>query len=75
MKGELNFVNERFVDVTVAALDNGVHRLQRESTRAFRNPQIEKEVSLSQLPIRIDPLEDALRFIQGKSARYFTRVP
>jgi len=49
-----------------------VHRLQRESTRAFRNPQIEKESIFKSIAGSVlNPLEDALRFIQGKECTVF----
>ena len=41
MKGGLNFINERFVDVTVAALDKRGRRVYSEKVNGlFRNPKI-----------------------------------
>jgi uncharacterized protein involved in outer membrane biogenesis len=73
MKGELNFVNERFVDVTVAALDKRGCIVYSEKVHGpFHNPQIEKESIFKSIAGSVlNPVEDALRFIQGKECTVF----
>jgi AsmA protein len=73
MKGGLNFVNERFVDVTVAALDKRGCIVYSEKVHGpFRNPQIEKESIFKSIAGSVlNPVEDALRFIQGKECTVF----
>ena len=73
MKGELNFVNERFVDVTVAALDKRGCIVYSEKVHGpFRKPQIEKEsIFKSVVGSVLNPLEDAWKFIQGKECTVF----
>jgi uncharacterized protein involved in outer membrane biogenesis len=47
LKGRLDIVNERFLDVTVAVLDaKGCARLQQKITGPFRNPQVDKVSAL-----------------------------
>jgi len=73
MKGELNFVNERFVDVTVAALDKRGCIVYSEKVHGpFRQPQIEKESIFKSIAGSVlNPLEDAWKFIQGKECTVF----
>jgi uncharacterized protein involved in outer membrane biogenesis len=50
MKGRLDFVNSRFDDVTVAALDkNGCAKFSQKMQGPFRNPQIEKISTLKSI--------------------------
>jgi uncharacterized protein involved in outer membrane biogenesis len=73
MKGELNFVSERFVDVTVAALDQRGCIVYSEKVHGpFRDPQIEKEsIFKSVAGSVLNPLEDAWKFLQGKECTVF----
>jgi AsmA protein len=73
MKGELNFVNERFVDVTVAALDKRGCIVYSEKVHGpFRKPQIEKESIFKSIAGSVlNPLEDAWKFMQGKECTVF----
>jgi uncharacterized protein involved in outer membrane biogenesis len=73
MKGGLNLINERFVDVTVAALDKRGCIVYSEKVHGpFRNPQIEKESVFKSIAGSVlNPFEDALRFIQGKECTVF----
>ena len=73
MKGELNLINERFVNVTVAALDKRGCIVYSEKVHGpFRNPQIEKESIFKSIAGSVlNPIEDALRFIQGKECTVF----
>ncbi|MBN2032102.1 MAG: AsmA family protein [Deltaproteobacteria bacterium] len=73
MKGGLNFINERFVNITVAALDKRGCAVYSEKVKgSFRNPQIEKENIFKSIagPI-LNPLEDAWNFIQGEECVVF----
>jgi uncharacterized protein involved in outer membrane biogenesis len=73
MKGGLNFINERFVDVTVAVLDNrGCAVYSEKVLGPFRNPQIEKESILKSLVGSVlNPLKDAWKLIQGEECTVF----
>jgi hypothetical protein len=73
MKGGLNFVNERFVDVTIAALDKRGCIVYSEKVHGpFRKPQIEKESIFKSIAGSVlNPLEDAWKFIQGKECTVF----
>jgi hypothetical protein len=73
MKGGLNFINERFVDVTVAALDKRGCTVYSEKVHGpFRNPQIEKESVFKSIAGSVlNPLENAWKFIQGKECTVF----
>jgi uncharacterized protein involved in outer membrane biogenesis len=73
MKGGLNLINERFVDVTIAALDKRGCAVYSEKVRgSFRNPQIEKESIFKSITGSVsNPLEDAWKFIQGKKCTVF----
>ncbi|MGE5247665.1 MAG: AsmA-like C-terminal region-containing protein, partial [Verrucomicrobiota bacterium] len=47
LKGKLDIVNERFLDVTVAVLDaKGCAKLRQRITGPFRNPQVDKVSAL-----------------------------
>lgn len=73
MKGGLNFINERFVEVTVAALDKRGCIVYSEKVHGpFRKPQIEKEsVFMSIAGSLMNPLKNAWRFIQGQECTVF----
>ena len=73
MKGGLNLINERFVDVTIAALDKRGCAVYSEKVRGpFRNPQIEKKSIFKSITGSVsNPIEDAWRFIQGKKCTVF----
>ncbi|MBW2449246.1 MAG: AsmA family protein [Deltaproteobacteria bacterium] len=73
MKGALNFINERFVDVTVAALDKRGCAVYSEKVHgSFHKPQIEKESIFTSIAGSVsNPLEDAWKFIQGKKCTVF----
>jgi len=73
MKGALNFINERFVDVTVAALDQRGCIIYSEKVHgSFHKPQVEKE-SIAESIARsiLSPVEDAWKFIQGGECTVF----
>jgi AsmA protein len=73
MKGGLNFINERFVDVTVAVLDKRGCAVYSEKVHgSFRKPQIEKVSILKSITgSLLNPLQDAWKFIQGKKCTVF----
>ena len=73
MKGKLNFIKERFVDVTVAVLDKRGCAVYTEKVHGpFRKPQIEKESILRSIVGSVlNPLEDAWEFIQGGECTVF----
>ena len=73
MKGGLNFINERFVDVTIAALDKRGCIVYSEKVHgSFHKPQIEKESIFTSISGSVsNPLEDAWKFIQGKECTVF----
>jgi AsmA protein len=73
MKGGLNLINERFVDVTVAALDKRGCTVYSEKVHGpFRKPQIEKlSIFKSIAGSVLNPLEDAWKFIQGEKCTVF----
>jgi uncharacterized protein involved in outer membrane biogenesis len=73
MKGGLNFINERFVDVTVAALDKRGCAVYSEKVHgSFHKPQIEKESIFKSIAGSVsNPLEEAWKFIQGKKCTVF----
>ncbi|MBU3949559.1 MAG: AsmA family protein [Proteobacteria bacterium] len=73
MKGGLNFINERFDDVTIAVLDKqGCTVFSEKVHGPFRKPQIEKENIFKSIsgPL-LNPLEDAWKFIQGEECTVF----
>ncbi len=73
IKGGLNFINERFVDVTVAAIDKRGCAVYSENVHgSFRKPQIEKESIFKSIAGSVlNPLEDAWEFIQGEECTVF----
>jgi len=73
MKGGLNFINERFVDVTIAAIDKRGCAVYSEKVHGpFRKPQIEKENIFKLIAGSVlNPLEDAWEFIQGEECTVF----
>ncbi len=73
MKGKLNFINERFVDVIVAALDKRGCAVYSEKVHgSFHKPEIEKESIFTSIAGSVsNPLENAWKFIQGKECTVF----
>ncbi len=73
MKGKLNFITERFVDVIVAALDKRGCAVYSEKVHGpFRKPQIEKESVFKSIVGSVsNPLKDAWKFIQGEECTVF----
>jgi len=73
MTGGLNFINERFVDVTVAALDKRGCAVYSEKVHGpFREPQIEKKSIFKSITGSVlNPLEDAWKFLQGEECTVF----
>jgi uncharacterized protein involved in outer membrane biogenesis len=73
MKGGLNFINERFVDVTLAVLDKrGCSVYSEKVYGRFRDPQIEKESVFKSIAGSVlNPLGDAWEFIQGEECTVF----
>ncbi len=73
MKGGLNFINDRFVDVVVAVLDKrGCAVYSQKVHGPFRKPQIEKVSVLESLSGSVlNAVGDAWKFIQGKECTPF----
>ncbi len=73
MKGGLNFVNEQFLDVTVAALDKrGCAVFSEKIHGPFSKPQIEKENIFKSISgSLLNPLQDAWKFIKGEECTVF----
>ena len=73
MTGGLNFINERFVDVTVAALDKQGCAVYSEKVHGpFREPQIEKESVFNSIAGSVlNPLVDAWKFLQSQECTVF----
>ena len=73
MTGGLNFINERFVDVTVAVLDKRGCAVYSEKVQGpFRKPQIEKESVLKSIAGSVlNPLKHAWKLIQGEKCTVF----
>ncbi|MFC1857403.1 AsmA family protein [Thermodesulfobacteriota bacterium] len=73
MTGGLNFINERFIDVTVAVLDKKGCAVYSEKVHGpFREPQIEKESVFQSIAGSVlNPLEDAWKFIRGEECTGF----
>ena len=73
MTGKLNFINERFVDVTVAALDKRGCAVYSEKVHGpFREPQIEKESIFASIAGSVmNPLKDGWDFLQGEECTVF----
>ena len=73
MKGGLNFITERFVNVTVAALNKRGGSIYSEKVHGpFRKPQIQKESIFKSItgPV-LNPMGDAWEFIQGEECEVF----
>ncbi len=73
MKGKLNLINERFVDVTIAVLDKRGCAIYSEKLHGpFRQPQIDKEKIFESIARSVlNPLEDAWKFIQNEKCTVF----
>ena len=73
MTGGLNFINEQFVDVTVAVLDKQGCAVYSEKVHGpFREPQIEKKSIFKSITGSVlNPLEDAWKFLQGEECTVF----
>ncbi len=73
MTGGLNFINERFEDVTVAALDERGCAVYSEKVHGpFRAPQIEKEsIFASMAGSVMNPLKVGWEFLQGEECTVF----
>jgi hypothetical protein len=73
MKGGLDLINERFVDITIAALDKRGCAVYSEKVHgSFHKPEIEKESIFKSIAGSVsNPLEDAWKFIQGKECTVF----
>lgn len=73
MTGKLNFINERFVDVTVAALDKRGCAVYSEKVHgSFREPQIEKKSIFALMAGSVmNPLKDGWNFLQGEECTVF----
>jgi len=73
MKGGLNFINERFEAVTVAALDKRGCAVYSEKVHGpFRDPQIEKESIFASIAGSVmNPLKDGWDFLQGVECTVF----
>jgi AsmA protein len=70
LKGRLDLVNERFLDVTVAALDpKGCVRIRQKIGGPFRNPQVDKTSALESAVVGsfIDLLSPARKLVGGAS--------
>jgi AsmA protein len=73
MTGGLNFIHERFEDVTVAALDKRGCAVYSEKVHGpFREPQIEKESIFRSIAGSVmNPLKNGWNFLQGKECTVF----
>jgi uncharacterized protein involved in outer membrane biogenesis len=73
IKGGLNFINERFEAVTVAALDKRGCAVYREKVHGpFLDPQIEKESIFASIAGSVmNPLKDGWNFLQGEECTVF----
>ena len=73
MQGGLNFINERFADVTVAALDKRGCAVYSEKVQGpFNKPHIEKESIFKSIAGSVlNPMQDAWKFIQGQECTVF----
>ena len=70
LKGRLDLVNERFVDVTVAVLDpKGCVRIRQKIGGPFRNPQVDKTSALESAVVGslLDLLAPARKLVGGSS--------
>ncbi len=73
MKGGLNFIDDRFVDVTVAVLDKrGCAVYSQKVHGPFRKPQVEKVNVFRSITGSVsNALEDAWKFIQREKCTIF----
>jgi AsmA protein len=73
MKGKLDLINERFVDVTIAVLDKRGCAIYIEKLHGtFLQPQIDKEKIFESIARSVlNPLEDAWKFIQNEKCTAF----
>jgi AsmA protein len=73
MKGGLNFVNDRFDDVTIAVLDKrGCAVYSQKVHGMFRKPQVEKVNVFKSITGSVsNALEDAWKFIQHEKCTIF----
>ena len=73
MTGGLNFINERFENVTVATLDERGCAVYSEKVHGpFREPQIEKESIFASIAGSVmNPLKDGWNFLQGEECAVF----
>ncbi len=73
MKGELDFINQQFLEVTVAALDkSGCAVFSEKIHGPFNNPQIDKENLFKSISGSVlNPLQDAWEFIKGEECTVF----
>jgi uncharacterized protein involved in outer membrane biogenesis len=73
MKGGLDLIKERFVDVTVAVLDKRGCALFSEKVHGpFREPQIQKESVFKSITGSVlNPLKHAWKLIQGEKCTVF----
>ncbi len=73
MKGGLNFINDRFVNVTVAVLDKrGCAVYSQKVQGPFSKPQIGKVSVLESISGSVlNALGDAWKLIQGKECMAF----
>jgi AsmA protein len=73
MKGGLNFINDRFVDVTVAVLDKrGCAVYSQKVHGPFRKPKIEKVSIFKSITGSVsNALENAWEFIRGSECPVF----
>ncbi len=73
MQGDLDLIDERFVDVTVAALDKRGCAVYSENVHGpFATPRIERENIIKSMagPV-LNPMQDVWQFIQGQECTVF----
>lgn len=72
LQGSLDFVNDRFVEVTVALLDaKGCAQVQQKIRGPFSKPQVEKPSALSQVAGPTRRLVAQLRGLFGEKCEVF----
>jgi hypothetical protein len=73
MTGGLNFITERFEDVTVAVLDKrGCAVYSEEVKGPFRDPQIAKQSIFASIAGSVmNPLKEGWEFLQGEQCPVF----
>ena len=73
MQGQLDFIQERFVDVTIAALDNRGCAVYSEKVHGpFSDPQIEKENAFKSIAGSVlNPIKNVWDFIRGRECTVF----